>query len=351
MPFQRPSLAELRARSAGEVASRLGLSALLPRSVLEAWAWTFATGRHFLHAHLDFLARQHFPQTAEIEGVLRWAELKHVTRKAATFAEGAVGFSGQEGAVVPAGARLARADGVTYVTIDDVTIDPEGVGPGEVMAEAAGAAGDCPAGTALALQSAIAGVASSATVGQAGVLGGADAESDESLRARVIEAWQNPVLGGAQADWVTWTLEVAGVTRAWCRPLAMGPSTVGVTFTVDDAPYGPIPAVQDVTAVRQHLEARRPVGCQLFVFAPLAQPLDFTLQLTPDTAAVRAAVEASLADLLRREAEPGGTLLLSHVREAISLATGEVDHVLTDPTADVTTTLDRLSTMGTVSYA
>ena len=62
------------------------------------------------------------------------------------------------------------------------------------------------------------------------------------------------------------------------------------------------------------------------------------------------AIEAELADLIRRESEPGGTLLVSHIREAISTAQGETDHELTSPTADVTVQATQITTLGTVTF-
>jgi uncharacterized phage protein gp47/JayE len=65
---------------------------------------------------------------------------------------------------------------------------------------------------------------------------------------------------------------------------------------------------------------------------------------------VQAAVLAELQDLLLREATPGGTLLLSHIRAAISSAAGETDFVLTSPAANVTNTTGNMCTMGTITW-
>jgi len=73
--------------------------------------------------------------------------------------------------------------------------------------------------------------------------------------------------------------------------------------------------------------------------------------LAPDTEAVRAAVAAELADLIRREAEPEGGLYLSHIREAISLAAGEVDHALVSPVADVAAGTGEIITMGAITWS
>lgn len=86
-----------------------------------------------------------------------------------------------------------------------------------------------------------------------------------------------------------------------------------------------------------------------FSFVKLAAPLNFTIDLTPDTPEVRAAVEASLAEMIKREAAPGGISLLNHMREAISTATGETDHVLVSPAADVPHTTAQMATMGVIT--
>jgi uncharacterized phage protein gp47/JayE len=87
------------------------------------------------------------------------------------------------------------------------------------------------------------------------------------------------------------------------------------------------------------------------VLAPTAVPLNFTISgLLPATSAVQAAVVAELQDLLLREAVPGGTLLLSHIRAAISAAAGEDDFVLTAPTANVVHTIGNMAILGTVTW-
>jgi uncharacterized phage protein gp47/JayE len=348
--FARPTLSELRSRVAADYASRLGLSGLLPRSVLLALANSEASAVHLLHGHLEYLALQQFPQTADRDGLLRWADLRGVQRKAATFASGTITFTGTAGSAIPSGMRVARADGALFGTTAVASVGVGGSAAVPTQAVAAGSSGDCAIGLELSLTTSIVGVASVTTVASPGLVGGFDAEDDEALRTRVLDRWREPVLGGAAADFVTWALEVPGVTRAWCYPTLLGPGTVGVSFAVDDAAYGPIPLSSDVDLVREHLDLLRPVTSQLFVYAPTALPLAVTLEVTPDTADVRAAVEASVHDLLRRESEPGGTLIYTHLQEAISLAAGETDHVLTVPAGDLVAGPGELLVPGPFSF-
>ena len=75
--------------------------------------------------------------------------------------------------------------------------------------------------------------ASTATPPCCELTGGTDTETDDQLRARILHRIQNPPMGGAQADYVTWALAVPGVTRAWAAP-EQGPGTITVRFLMDD---------------------------------------------------------------------------------------------------------------------
>jgi uncharacterized phage protein gp47/JayE len=73
--------------------------------------------------------------------------------------------------------------------------------------------------------------------------------------------------------------------------------------------------------------------------------------LLPSTAAVQTAVEKALADLFVSEAEPGGTMYLSHIRAAISNAAGEIDSTVVSPSANVTAASNTLLTLGTITWS
>jgi len=198
----------------------------------------------------------------------------------------------------------------------------------------------------------LAGVQATATAGL--LSGGADVETDDALRARLLDRIQQPPQGGAAADYIAWALAVPGVTRAWVYPGELGDGTVTVRFVRDNDGSGAaiIPDATEVATVQAYIDARRPVTAKVTVVALVAVPINFTITgLTPGTTAVQAAVSAELQDLLLREATPGGTILLSHMRAAISAAAGETDYALTSPTANVVSTTGNMSTMGTITWA
>jgi uncharacterized phage protein gp47/JayE len=348
--FQRPTLAQLFQRIQQDFVSRLQLAGgVLRRSVVGVMSRVWAGATHELYGYLDFLSRQVFPDTSELEFLERQGALYGITRKAATFATGNVTFSGSNGTLIPTGTLLQRSDGVRYETQADATI-AAGTATATVDALTAGETGNANAGVSLSLVSPIIGVSSSAIVAAGALTLGSNTESDDDLRTRVIERLQFAPQGGAANDYVAWAKQVAGVTRAWVFPAELGLGTVTVRFVRDDD-VSIIPDAAEVTAVQDYLAARRPVTAQVTVVAPTAVALNFTLHIAPDTTATRAAVEAELRDLLARDQiVPGGTLLLSQIRTSIGIADGITDFSLTVPAANVTHTTGQMPVFGAITW-
>jgi uncharacterized phage protein gp47/JayE len=348
MPFARPSPSEIRNRMAAEIAVALpGADARLRRSMEEILVRAIGIASQELHGHIEWAALQILPDTAEDEVLARHAAIWGLTRIAATTAIGAVTFTGTPGAVVPAAAELRRGDDARYLLAASVTIGGGGTGSGNVVARVAGAAGNSQAGVALQLVAPALGIQPSAVVAAGGLAAGVDAEGDAALRARLLQRIQTPPAGGAAADYVTWALAVAGVEKVWVYPLWLGPGTVGVAFTTT---AGAIPGAPLVAAVQAALNLRRPVTAAVTVFAPATQAVALTIDLAVDTAAIRAAVLAELADFFVREAQPGGIIRVSRISAAISGALGEVAHLLSVPTADITLPAGTIATLGAVTW-
>jgi uncharacterized phage protein gp47/JayE len=307
---------------------------------------------HGLYGHQAWLARQLMPDTAEAEHLARHAAVWGVTRLAATAATGDVALSGTDGAVIPAGTELQTAAGASYTTDADATIDA-GAAVATVTAIEPGAAGNQAAGVTVTLVSPIAGVQSQAIVAVGGLTGGAPTEDDESLRTRLLSRIQAPPHGGATRDYIAWTLEAhPDVTDVWVAAKELGIGTVTVRFMTYDATADGIPTQTVIDAVEAHLDEQRPVTADVSVVAPIAVPLDFEISgLVPNTQVVRDAVEQELRDLIRRVAEPGGTILVSQIREAISIAAGEADHQLVSPNADVGYATGEIATMGAITWS
>ena len=122
----------------------------------------------------------------------------------------------------------------------------------------------------LTLDSPIVGVNASANVTAGALTGGADAEDDDSLRARLLARIKEPPQGGSKADYVTWALEVPGVTRAWCYPEEMGDGTVTLRCAGVDATIVAEAGPGEVSVGAEAGFAIRPEKVQISLEAPPA---------------------------------------------------------------------------------
>lgn len=350
MAWFRPTLETLIKRNQADIESSIpGTDAKLRRSNLGVLSKIISTLAHGLYGYLAYISQQIFPDTADTQNLDRHASLwLKVPRKAASYAVGQVVFTGTNDTLIEAGTILIRADGLEYSTDADATI-AAGQAIASVTALTAGQTGNAVAGTSLNLASPVAGITSLVAVHTTALTGGADEEADQDLSARVIKRIQNPPHGGSKHDYELWALEVPGVTRAWVYPQELGAGTVTVRFVRDDD-ASIIPDAGEVATVQAYIDDLRPTTADVSVVAPIAAPINFTIQLTPNTVAAKAAVEVELLDLISREAVPGGTILLSHIREAVSISAGETNYLMTAPAADVVNTTGYISTLGVITW-
>lgn len=351
MPFNRPTLPALITRIEGDIQSGIDATApLLANSVLRVLARVFAAAVHLLYGREVWISQQVIPDTAEEEYLERWAAIYGIYRIPATFAEGSLTVTGIDETVIPEGTIFVAEGELEYVSTADATIDGTNASV-LVTCSTAGAIGSLSDGQALTLLSPIAGLESSAVAEGEGLVAGFDAESDDELRARLLRRIQDPPHGGALPDYIAWAYECPTVraARAWAYANFLGPGTVGVTFAMDRE--DPIPTEEEVDDMTDYIESKRPVTAQVSVFAPIAQPIDFTIALTPSTVAAKAAVEQALKDFLLDEGAPGSVIYKSRLNEAISGADGEIDHVMTVPAANITLSSTHLATLGDITWA
>ena len=341
MPFETPSLPVLIKRTQSDLAGDS-----LRQSDAQVLARTLSGAAYGLYGYLDWISEQILPDKAEESTLERIAALRlNQPRKPAQAATGTVSFTATAGALLDVDTLLQTNDGRTYkITAARTAVN--GSNSTTIAALDAGSLGNADAGLALTPVQPITGVVgNSFVVTEPGLSGGVALESLESLRSRVVRSYRVIPHGGSASDYETWALEVPGVTRAWCRGGLLGPGTVSLYIMRDDDPQ-PVPNAEQLAEVQAHIEPLRPVTSEVHVLPPVQVPVTYKLKLTPDTSAVRAAVETQLRDLHNREADLGEDLLISHIREAISSAAGETDHVLSAPTANVVAADSELLTFG-----
>lgn len=103
------------------------------------------------------------------------------------------------------------------------------------------------------------------------LLAGFEAESDEALRARYLQAVQEPGTSGNAADYRRWAAEVDGVGAVKIAPLWAGPGTVKVVIT--DADFQPA-TLALIERVDQHIAALRPIGAAITVASAAGLAID-----------------------------------------------------------------------------
>lgn len=358
MPFTRPTLSQLRDRAESDFADAFNLRQVLRNSVLGVSAKALAGLVHTLFGYLDFVSRQVFPDQAEQEFLQRWATIWGISRTAATFPQFTIEHTGTDGGSIPIGTVIQRSDGVQY-TATTSGIIAGGTALVDYKANEAGAANNVEVADVLSLLSPITDVDSDSTVNTI-IIEGDDEETDETLRTRLLNRIQQPPAGGTAQDYINEALAVAGVTRAWVFPLNRGAGTVDVSF-VEDNESPIIPSAPKVAEVQAAIDAFKPVTADSLVFAPVAVDLDITMNLEPNTLEVQEAVTAQLEDMVFRDAEVAGsykdalstndgTILISRINEAISIATGEEDHLVTVPAGDFTVSTGEIVTLGTITF-
>lgn len=241
-----------------------------------------------------------------------------------------------------------------------------------------GAAGNALSGTALSLGIGIAGVTGSGTA--SGVItGGADIETDNELRSRMLLAYAKPPQGGSISDYGEWALEVPGVTRCWIVPSGMGPGSIVLQFMMDDAEaaFGGFPqgtngcaaaetrdtaATGDQLALADYIFAKQAVTALVYTVAPSANTIDLTINgISSASIATKAAIAAAFAAALRVGARPGGVTDILPIEAAIAAVPGTDGAVLVTVTAsagtvspgtagNITSDAGALPTPGTITY-
>lgn len=378
MPYPTKNLSTLRTEIAQDIQANLpGTDPLLRFNNLQILGSALAGLVRELYGYLGWISLQAVPFTATAEWLEAWAAIKGVFRIGAASASGVVSFAGSpDGTTLPINSFMTRGDGQRFRTTASANVVAGIVAaPTRAVADPmglTGAWGNCDVGVSMTLEAAVSGISSSGTVTTA-LTGGADLETDDALRARMLLAWQVEAHGGDEEDYITWSLAVAGVTRAWCVPHSQGAGTVGIfpMFDLSEAAHNGFPqgtdgvatrenratpATGDQLAVANYLFTRQPVTALVFVFAPIAFPVNFIIAGTSGwTPTIKAGVESAIDAVFVADGaidDQGGTTTvpLADLTSAIGAVPGTSGFTLTSPNANVVVPFGKLPTRGTMTY-
>lgn len=208
-----------------------------------------------------------------------------------------------------AGRQLLRSEtGVVYTTVADAALDAAEI---QVTVRAsvdhAGAIGNLETNDVISFANPLPNVARDAAV-VSSVKTGADAESTEAYRTRVIRRVQRRPQGGAYADYQGWAEEVEGIINAY--PYTGSPGGIVIYCEADEVSSGSsdgIPTGGQLGDVFANIEleesglaTRRPANAAITVDPIARTAFDLEVQgLSPDTPENRAEIEAGVDEFLR----------------------------------------------------
>lgn len=341
MPFEVPGFEQLRDRYLQAIVNQDPGAAIGPDSDHYVRANAQAAVLEGVYAHQAWVFRQAFPDLADADVMEKMANQRGLTRKAAAAASGTVRFGGTAATAIPLGTQVFTAQGVYFETTEAAVVGGGGTVDVAASALIAGAGGNQANNTPATVSVPPAGIAADAMI--LTMTSGADIESDADLLDRLLLELSEQPQGGNKKDYERWARSVAGVKRAYVFPNRRGPGTVDVV----PLPESGLPASGLLDAVQAVLEERRPVGMYpldpvlALAPTPVVQDVTGTVVLAGGytMGGVEPAIEAAIAAVFAQLA-PGDTLIRNRLVTAILNVPGVTDVTLTEPAANVTSSID-----------
>lgn len=326
MPVSRPSLETIYQRIKADAESRLTNEVKIARfSMVGILILIFSGAIHLCYGMIVWFGKQLFPDTSTIDYLERDGRLRGIFRKESIYSSGVVTVTGTNGTVIPEGTLFQNSNGIQYETDNEATISGGAVNI-PITSTTIGLAGNTD-DAELNLVLAIADVDSNAVV-YSGCDNGADTESDEQLRRRVLYTYANPPAGGRDSDYKRWAWSITGIDRVWVRDAEdyNGPGTVGIIVS-DDAGY-PVSSLAKTNA-QAYINTQKPLGSVAVVEDVVRNTVQLLIDITPNNASIRSNIDTNLTKLFEDDSEPGINFKLSKIRTAVGKS-GVDDFVITE---------------------
>lgn len=232
-----------------------------------------------LLAQADWVLDQSFPQTAQGEYLDYHAQTRGMTRSQATRATGTLRFSAPSAASAPCviakGTVAMTAEGVRFETTEEAVL-PAGECAVGVPAQAVetGAIGNVTEGKIRLMSLLPVGIAQ--CVNEQPFTGGSDTESDESLRARIMDSYKRLPNGANAAFYEQEAMSVPTVAAAKAVGRARGIGTVDVyVATHSGTPDGAL-----LDEIAESLDKKREIAVDVEVLAPTPVTVNIAAELS-----------------------------------------------------------------------
>lgn len=287
------------------------------------WDFTKPTAlekAELLQFHLVETLKIMFPEWAYDEYLDLHAKRVCLTRRAAGYAYAKLEIEGVPGTVIPAGFAFAvpsinSQPAIEFQTEAEAEIDESGKVTVGALAVLPGTSGNVPADSIILMVTPMRGITAISNPEKAS--GGTAVESDDSLRARIMEIEQGLDTGfvGCDADYIRWAKEAPGVGDAfvlanWDPAVKNSVKLVVLDSNGEPANDHILELVYDhIMSPEDRLSRKAPIGALLTVVAPTMREITYSLNAALvngyDATAVAESIAASIQQYYIRAKNDG----------------------------------------------
>ena len=321
-----------------------------PGCDLSVRMYAVAAQVYALYVQAQWVTRQAFPQTAESDYLDLHGQLRGLTRKQATQAQGSIRFTVQSSdtaRTIPQGTVCLTADMVRFETTAKGIVAP-GETEVDIPAQALlpGAAGNVSARAITAMAVAPVGVFS--CTNPLPFTGGSDAEGDDAFRTRILDTYQRLPNGANIAFYEQGALSFDQVAAVSVLPRNRGIGTVDVVA----ATLSGQPDEELLGQLQEYFQSRREIAVDVKVLAPEALTVNVSIQVKAKEGADQKAVEQNVEETVRRwfsGERLAKDVLLAELGSVIYGCESVENYDILSPAADQAVNPDQLPTLGTLT--
>ena len=288
-----------------------------------------------------------FALTAVGEYLDRKVAEQGIKRKQATFATGIVRISGDVGATIQKGSKVA-ADEVLFAVDKTAVIPNNGYIDLPATCIIAGAVGNVNIGDICYFPVTLPKLTEVTNI--TAFTGGYDEETDSELLERYLEKVSRPNVSGNKYHYIEWAKEVSGVGDASVIPLWNGPGTVKMVI-VNSLNQ---PADDDlIIAVSEHIETLRPIGAEVTVVSASELTVNVSVNVSNTiTDEMKESITTAIRDYLSNEALLKGYISYAKIGSIILAVDGVEDYSslkVNSGTSNITIADGAVPVLGSVS--
>lgn len=287
------------------------------------WDFTKPTAlekAELLQFHLVETLKIMFPEWSYGEYLDLHAKRVCLTRRAAGYAYAKLDVEGIPGTIIPVGFAFAvpsvnSQPAIEFQTEEEVEIGESGKVTVGALAVLPGTSGNVPADSIVLMVTPMRGITAISNPEKAS--GGTAEESDDSLRARIMEIEQGLDTGfvGCDADYIRWAKEVPGVGNAfvianWDPDVKNSVKLVVLDSNGEPANDHILELVYDhIISPEDRLSRKAPIGALLTVVAPTMKEIAYSFSAALvdgyDASAVAESIAAAIQQYYTRAKNEG----------------------------------------------